>query len=164
MTSTIVVGSGKTSRANIEALMSDYYTANKNVTVYLYTTSDELSEAQFYIQEHAESLDIPVQYTSQYPKFEDADLLILWNDADLLSLEALQMAKKRNWPAYDLVDGLCSIPYPVEDIDVPEPNFPEEEQILEDVEEEVDELYDAFLVVAEYIADLVAEKMRGRRK
>jgi hypothetical protein len=164
MTNTIVVGSGKTSRANIEALMSDYYTANKNVTVYI-LAFEEPSDAQVWVEEHARSLEITVEYARQYPRLDDADLLILWDDTNPESLEALQMAKKRNWPVYDLIDGLCSIPYPQTDVEIEEPEIPVEEIIEEeDEDDEDDELYNAFLIVAEYIADLVAEKTKGRRK
>ena len=112
----------------------------------------------------------------------DSEAFILWSDDDPSSMEALAECKQAGVPAGDLCNGLVEI-IPASDLKVEEPReFPKIEQEVSDVaeaeteeeevedaedeseeEEEEDPLYSALLILADYIADAVVEKLKDRK-
>lgn len=166
----IVVGSGKTSRANIEALIDDYIYANPKVKFTLYSTQGLLSEGQAWLKTYL--TDKEIAYGSESlleitPEVKTA-MFILWDDEDPESANCLAIAKERNIPAFDLTDGLVAIT-PTDNLVVVEaPHIPEKEQISEEVletpEEDEDEyedpLYEAIHIIAGIFAEAIATELQ----
>lgn len=136
-----VIGSAKTTRANVEALISDVLDSVDEATIALvYDT--EASDGQVWAKQYAESRDITV---SEYPYFGYSNLVeeskgsglsffILWDDEDPDCLQALSIAQKFNINAYDLTEGLMGITPKQETIVAPEkPEIPEAEAEVSEV-------------------------------
>jgi hypothetical protein len=167
----IVVGSGKTSRANIEALIDDYIYANPKVKFTLYSTQGLLSEGQAWLKTYL--TDKEITYGSESlleitPETKTA-MFILWDDEDPESANCLAIAKERNIPAFDLTDGLVAIT-PTDGLVVVEaPTIPEKERLSEDVPEVIDEdeddeyedpLYEAIHIIAGIFAEAIATELQ----
>ena len=167
----IVVGSGKTSRANIEALIDDYIYANPKVTFTLYGTRGALSEGQNWLKSYL--IDKEIAHDSEpileeKPKLKTA-MFILWDDEDAESANYLAMAKEYAIPAFDLTDGLVAIT-PTDNLVVIEaPRIPEKEQVSEDVPETLEEdedseyedpLYEAIHIIAGIFAEAIATELQ----
>lgn len=167
----IVVGNGKTSRANIEALIDDYIYANPKVKFTLYSTQGLLSEGQAWLKTYL--TDKEITYGSESlleitPEFKTA-MFILWDDEDPESANCLAIAKERNIPAFDLTDGLAAIT-PTDGLVVSEaPQIPEKEQVLEEVVEALedeedgeyeDPLYEAIHIIAGIFAEAIATELQ----
>jgi hypothetical protein len=157
----IVGGNGETSRANIEALMEDYYYANGNegflVLPYkLKPSQGQVFAAQYAKDKHKDILifapedatheGIPAASMNVTVKpFEEAALklkssktsaFILWDDEDQDSQQILAVCKENNVPCFDLSDGLSPISAAPDIKAIKEPEFPKEE-VLEKEEPEV---------------------------
>lgn len=176
----IVVGNGKTSRANIEALIDDYIYANPKIKFSLHGERGVLSEGQSWLKTYL--IDKEIEYDLERifepsPEIKTA-MFILWDDEDSESSNCLAMAKEYGIPAFDLTDGLVSIT-PTAELTVAEvPNIPEKEQLSEeesithspkesseqaedDEEDEYeDPLYEAIRVIAAIFAEAFAEEMQ----
>lgn len=152
----MIAGSGKTTRANIEALMEDYYYANKNaVLVLLYDKAP--SDAQVWAAQHAH--DHKIQIVGVSPNWQEAPegfpsgititdsaqyrqdtsaLFILWNDEDPLTQALVANAKEKNVPVFDLTNGLHRVDIS-KSVKAPEhPQIPEEEKVIEEAVEEAE--------------------------
>lgn len=131
----LVAGSGKTSRANVEALMDDHYLAHGEKGVLVLPIKDRPSEgqvwaAQFATDSKKEVLVIaapgakfdgiphasmaespnPVEYAvSDVIKGETSSAFLLWEDEDEDCANALAICKQFAIPAYDLTNGLATI-------------------------------------------------------
>lgn len=112
------------------------------------------------------------------------EAFILWSDDDPSSLESLAECKAAGIPAMDLCNGLVQIT-PASDIEVPRPvEMPtvekeisskpllvqevieteeEEESEDDDSEEEEDPLYSALLILADYVAEAVVERLKEQK-
>lgn len=167
----IVVGNGKTSRANIEALIDDYIYANPKVKFTLHSSKGALSEGQNWLKSYL--IDKEITHDSEPVLEEKPELktamFILWDDEDAESANYLAMAKEYSVPAFDLTDGLVAIT-PTDGLVVAEaPQMPEKEQISEDTSELLeddedseyeDPLYEAIRVVANIFAEAIAEELK----
>jgi len=150
MKNIVVVGNGKTSRANVEALIDDYFYVYPEMTVYI-PVYDSLSEGQVWALQYAsdknktiiakakpssKTFGVPVASldTERYDsplseiltKDEDVDVFILWDETDNIATEALALAREHGKKAFDLTNGLLELgseskPEPVETPIVEEP-------------------------------------------
>ena len=142
MKNIVVVGNGKTSRANVEALIDDYFYVYPEMTVYI-PVYDSLSEGQVWALQYAsdknktiiakakpssKTFGVPVASldTERYEsplseiltKDEDVDVFILWDETDNIAVEALALAKEHGNKAFDLTNGLLELGS--EPVDLPE--------------------------------------------
>ena len=167
-----VVGNGKTSRANVEALIDDYIYANPKVKFYLYSITG-LSEAQVWLKQYLEDQKIEFDVLIKEPitKIDGSNgaFFILWSDEDPESNNLLAVAKEYNTPAFDLTNGLAALTA-VESIQIIHaPKIPEQEKLVEpehpSVAEIVDEsddeddgiIEDPIYVAIHYMAEVFAE-------
>jgi len=165
----LVAGSGKTSRANIEALLEDhYYAKGKNGTlVVTYQTKpspEQVQAIQFSKDKDKDLLlfttangrfdgapsasvelsDDPVSSALSFLKGLDASAFLLWADEDSDCQNILALAKEVGIPCFDLTEGLLPLT-PSEDIKPSQtPVIPEQETLeykskKEEDEEEDDE-------------------------
>lgn len=185
----IIAGNGDTTRANVEALIDDYFYANKELTVYVAVNS-AISEGQIWAAQYAVDNDIsviaymvegakmtglpleatryndvdPVRKSSQAHK--DVIGFLLWNDEDVECLNALGVLDEYGIQALDLTNGLATISSakPIKQVKAPE--IPEEEQVVEpepeptpEAEEETDEYEDPLYEAIRTIAGIFAEEL-----
>jgi len=150
----LVVGSGVTSRANVEALMDDYFYANPELKVYL-AIDGEASQGQVWSAQYATDkgkttiafmtrgsrmIGIPTatpRTESESPILAICEAekelvgFVIWNDEDPACLEALEILSKYGVSALDLTNGLLEIK-PVGEIVKPERvEIPKAEQFNE---------------------------------
>jgi hypothetical protein len=166
MKNILIVGSGETSRANVEALMDDHYYANKELTVHLaiYGAPDEAQvwAAQYTLDKQrsvkvvatdgARFMGIPTDVprtTSESPireicsNTENLDAFLLWSDEDELCQNALAMCVEYGVKAFDLTNGLLPIT-PAEGVkEVIHPEVHKDE-LVDEIKEEVIEEDDDF--------------------
>ena len=165
----MVVGSGQSTRQNLEALMEDHYYANGAGGTLVLPFNDKPSNAQIFAAQYAKDknikvvgvsstpptsesffnavslVDNPIEYAVSIMKGSPATSFILWNDDDPESLEALARSSAEGIPSFDLTAGLSPITAPG-NIKVEEkPKFPAQETIPAPVVEEVEEEDDAEL-------------------
>jgi hypothetical protein len=172
----LVAGNGKTSRANVEALIDDYIHANPKVVIHLYST-DRLSEGQVWLKQYLEEKEIE-HHTKlgslEVPKGKTA-MFILWDDEDNDSLIALSAAKETDTPAFDLTNGLVALVPPSDLPKVEASKMPVQEMLPVDEavvtpdsdDEEDDEdsdyedpLYEAIQIIAEIFAESIARELK----
>ena len=111
-----VIGNGKTTRANVEALITDMVEAMDSVAL-ASVYKDKPSDGQVWSQQLAESKNIPwVAYDSNDYKtllkeHKDSEIkfFMLWSDEDPDCQLAASVAQENNILAYDLTDGLMKI-------------------------------------------------------
>jgi len=185
----IIAGNGDTTRANVEALIDDYFYANKELKVYIAVNS-AISEGQIWAAQYAVDKEISViAYMNEgakmtglpleSPRQNDADPVrkaiqehkdvigfLLWNDEDVDCLNALGVLDEYGIQALDLTNGLATISsaQPIKQVKAPE--IPKEEQVVEpepelepEVEEYEDPLYEAIRTIASIFAEELAEKL-----
>jgi hypothetical protein len=111
-----VIGNAKTTRANLEALISDVVESVDEatiVTVYNEAPSEGLIWATQYAQDRGiESLQYPdnnYETLVADHKRDELRFFMLWSDEDPECQLAASMAQEHNIPAYDLTDGLMLI-------------------------------------------------------
>jgi hypothetical protein len=167
----IVGGNGETSRANIEALMEDYYYANGNegflVLPYkLKPSQGQVFAAQYAKDKHkdilifapedathegipAASMNVtikPFEEAASKLKSSKTSAFILWDDEDQDSQHILAVCKENDVPCFDLSDGLAPISAAPDIKAIKEPEFPKEEVIEKKeapvVQEEEEEDYE----------------------
>lgn len=162
----LVAGNGSTSRANLEALMEDYYYAQSsngaNGTLVL-AYKDRPSQGQTFATQLAKDKgkDLLV-FTTESGKFDGipsasvnistnpitsavdhlkglkASTFLLWADEDQDCQNTLAACKDAEIPCYDLTEGLIPL-NPAKDIKATvEPTIPKQEKI-EDVEEDAED-------------------------
>jgi hypothetical protein len=171
----VVVGNGKTSRANVEALIDDYIYANPKLELFFYL-KDKLSEGQVWLKQYAQDKDILFKEDSLLPTDKDSAFFILWDDEDPACALALATAQNHDIPAFDLTNGLVQLSSPNK-LEIQEPSIiPVQEQLPIDVDEEIvspitiddeddneetyeDPLYEAIRIVAEIFAETLAKEI-----
>lgn len=177
----IIAGNGKTSRANLEALMSDYYQAEKNqVTLELYSEG-ELSDAQVWAKQQAVDLGIKVTeslHSKAVPASDSTSFFVLWADEDPLCQTIMSVAKSLDLRVFDLTNGLHELlasteakPYVAPEIpkdekaEEPEPE-PEVEEAPEDEDEDEDSdpLMEAVYDLVEALAEAVMARLYEKAK
>jgi hypothetical protein len=109
----VVVGNGKTSRENVEALIDDYIYANKNARFWLLSSNGSLSDGQVYAKQYLEEKKMncasDTESTDLQIEFENSDTsayFILWDEDDRESKLALAKATEQGIVALDLTNGL----------------------------------------------------------
>jgi hypothetical protein len=165
--SVVMLGSGATSRANVEALMSDHYYANGEEGTLVLAFNSKPSQGQVWAAQHAKQQNIDViVYANQgafldsishatmvetknpidesIKNFKEAEVFILWSDEDPDCADALAVCKTYGIPSYDLCDGLAKIT-PADDIkrstvpDMPASEASTEPAVVEEDEDEYEE-------------------------
>lgn len=168
-----VAGNGKTSRANIEALVDDYIHANPKVE-FLLCNSSGLSEGQVWLKQYLEDKEISFDIAKEVSASEKDNqaVFILWGDEDTESLNALAEAQALGIPAFDLTDGLVELKGKDGISRVVAPIIPEQESIIEteevlaeddfddDDREFQDPLYEAVNVIAGIFAEAIAKELK----
>lgn len=160
----LVAGSGSTSRANVEALMEDYYYANGENGVVIMPIFGTPTPSQSFVAQYAreknkevvyvasEGADLtnlpaasmindadPINKSVEIIVGEKASAFLLWSDEDSASVDILLACKKSDIKCFDLTDGLLPI-NPAENIKKAEPvAFPEKEIVTEKAKEEDDD-------------------------
>jgi len=174
----VVIGNGKTSRENVEALIDDYIYANKEVVFHL-ISSDKQSEGQVWAKQYLTDKKITVEVGNSLKVYENAAFFILWDDEDDESVNALANAKEQGIPAFDLTNGLVEISpsETIEKIERPRPHVAEiidkvvkdnnklfeklsdsDEEAEDDVYE--DPLYEGIRIIASIFAEEFAKVLK----
>jgi hypothetical protein len=131
----LVAGTGETSRANIEALMEDYYYANGDGGVLVLAYKDAPSKSQTYAAQYAVDckkdivvfcredaktvgipnasvtfVDFPIIAATDFIKDQQGIAQILWNAEDTAEdTDIVQECASRGISAYNLCDGLVPL-------------------------------------------------------
>lgn len=128
----LLAGSGATSRANVEALMSDHYYANGDPKALVLAFISKPSQGQVWAAQQAkqQNIDVIVYANSgafldslshatlvetnapideSIKVFKEAEVFILWSDEDSDCADALAVCKTYGLASYDLCDGLAKI-------------------------------------------------------
>jgi len=168
----IVTGNGKTSRANVEALVDDYIHANPKIKFTL-ANPVRLSEGQVWLKQYLtdKEIEFAVELSNPENIQENSAMFILWDDDDPESLSSLAIAKENRIPAFDLTEGLNEL-VPQDSIkSVAAPVIPEQEQMTEEeIEADVDDeeaaeefedpLYEAVRIVADIFAEAIGKELK----
>lgn len=103
----VVVGNGKTSRENVEALIDDYFYANPEMTLYTYNLGRP-SEGQVWAIQYAEEKGIKHTHIKEVQPMENMAFFVLFDENDNDSLVAVEAAVVEiGAPAFDLTNGLA---------------------------------------------------------
>jgi len=180
----VVIGNGKSTRANVEALISDVADSSDEVTIATVYGSKQ-SEGQVWAEQWAQDKEIPVlqypdnNYDSLFAEtaMNEIQFFMLWDDEDSECQLAASKAQEFAVRMYDLTEGLTLIGMPSMAI-IPKPaqapahDIVEEapalitvEEVLaaqEDPEDESDlviNLDETIQEVLNELADLLAEKI-----
>ena len=160
----IVGGNGETSRANIEALMEDYYYANGNEGFLVLPYKSKPSQGQVFAAQYAKdkhkdilifapedathegipaaSMNVtikPFEEAASKLKSSKTSAFILWDDEDQDSQHILAACKENDVPCFDLSDGLSPISAAPDIKAIKEPEFPKEEVLEKKAPEVVQE-------------------------
>ena len=114
-----IVGSGKTTRSNVESLLGDFRDAVDLMSIVI--SESEVTEGVLWAKQYSLENDISVIadeniYTaiSRLSLLTDPavelKLFLLWDDDDSACQEAMHFAQKNSVPVFDLTDGLVRIP------------------------------------------------------
>lgn len=160
--SVVMLGSGATSRANVEALMSDHYYAHGTEGTLVLGFNSKPSQGQVWAAQHAKQQNIGVVVYANagafldsishatmvettapideaIKNFKESEVFILWSDEDPDCADALSVCKTYGIPSYDLCDGLAKIT-PADDIKRSTvPDMPASEASTDKAEEEPEE-------------------------
>ena len=130
--SVVMTGSGATSRANVEALMSDHYYAHGEEGTLVLAFNSKPSQGQVWAAQQAkqQKIDIIVYANAgafldsishatmvetakpideSIKSFKESEVFILWSDDDPDCADALAVCKTYGLASYDLCDGLSKI-------------------------------------------------------
>jgi hypothetical protein len=106
-----VIGNGKTSRANVDALLGDFFDSVDKVEVAVLDSNQ--SEGIKWAIQFAESKSVSVtEYLSLkhiHDSTEELRLFVLWDDEDSVCQEVSAFSQEHNIPMFDLTDGLVRI-------------------------------------------------------
>lgn len=156
MTDTIlVIGSGTTTRANVEALMDDYFYVNPDTNVVI-AVHNNVSDGQIWAAQYAldkeksvKAYMVPGSKMSGIPTAipreennspirkacEEARSLhgfVIWNDEDESCLDALAVLPMFGYPALDLTNGLVEIKPTGEVKELVRPTIPALEEVSQE--------------------------------
>jgi hypothetical protein len=111
-----VIGNGKTSRANVEALLND--TIESFDETYVALIYDKTpSEGVVWAKQYSDSKSITYKEYSDLDfstfvtdnKDRETKFFILWDDEDFECVEAIRCSQKHNIRSFDLTNGLVAI-------------------------------------------------------
>lgn len=111
-----VIGNGKTSRANVEALLKDSVESFDESHIAL-IYDKKPSEGVVWSKQYAESTNVVYK---EYPelnfakfisdsKDKEVKFFILWDDEDFECVEAIRCVQENSFASFDLTNGLVSI-------------------------------------------------------
>jgi len=177
------MGNGKTTRANVEALISDIVdSADETIVAIVY--DEAKSDGVTWAYQYAIDKELPIL---DYSRNNYDELLVdntrdeirffaLWDDDDSECQTAAAIAQQHNIPMYDLTNGLMLIPLsqgpitspprvvmPIAETQITEEPTPVKEVLdaindaLPDEEDEADEVYDSEYDLEESLVVLVSE-------
>ena len=111
-----VIGNGKTSRANVEALLNDTIESfDESYIALIYDKTP--SEGVTWSKQYADSKDVPYkEYASlDFSTFitdnkdKEIKFFVLWDDEDFECVEAIRCSQENNFSSFDLTNGLVAI-------------------------------------------------------
>lgn len=144
----LIAGTGVTSRANLEALVEDYFYAKNKEAVLLLAFDKTPSQGQIFAAQYAkdkgkdvvifcqEGANVTSFSSASFTNsktpvldalkgFSEATVMLLWDDSDANCLTALEFCNANNIKAHNLCEGLTLIPNKVsevlEPVEEPEP-------------------------------------------
>jgi len=164
----LVAGNGNTSRANLEALMEDYFYSKKSKNVLVLAFDKRPSQGQMFAAQLAKDKDIdiiaintvddapglpscsvnqsddPIKFAIETLSPDKDSVFLLWDDEDKDCLNALAYAKEAGITCLDLTDGLNALTASEgikadKPIAVPEAEESPEEEYETEEEDEADE-------------------------
>jgi len=111
-----VIGNGKTSRANVEALLNDTIESFDETHVAL-VYDKAPSEGVVWARQYSESKSIPYKEYSDLNfstfvadnKDRETKFFILWDDEDFECVEAIRCSQENSIMSFDLTNGLVAI-------------------------------------------------------
>lgn len=134
----VVIGNGKSTRANVEALIADVAdSVDEAMVATVYDTKQ--SEGQVWAEQWAIDKDIPTfkcpdnDYDSLFAEndLDDIKFFLLWDDEDPACQLAAATAQQYGVPAFDLAEGLIGIDLSRKTIE--EPATPPAHDIIEEL-------------------------------
>lgn len=133
-----VIGNGKTTRSNVDALLGDIIDSVDEATIALVYDKTPADGATW-AKQFAEDKELPTllyeenNYSAllaEAPR-EDLRFFILWDDDDPECQLAASVAQENAIPSYDLTDGLIRIPFNSEPIVRPQvASMPQVESVV----------------------------------
>ena len=143
----LIAGTGVTSRANLEALVEDYFYAKNKEAVLLLAFDKTPSQGQIFAAQYAkdkgkdvvifcqEGANVSSFQTASFTNsktpvldalkgFSEATVMLLWDDSDANCLAALEFCKENGIKALNLCEGLTVVSAAVakeEPVEEPEP-------------------------------------------
>lgn len=177
----LVAGAGETSKANVEALIEDYYYGHGSGGLMVLAFDKRPSQGQIYAAKvgMTKKLDVAVisppggvfdmlpsaSYLESESPYETAmetvkaakacEAFLLWDPEDPASVEALSFCDKQGVLARDLRNGLVEVNR------APVPKFERPLPIIEKLV--TPEISDQWDEIAEKIADLVVKKLASKK-
>ena len=163
MKNIIIIGSGETTRANVEALLDDYVYAHKDLSVSILVNGAKPSEGQIWAAQYVvdQEREVVIYHDNAYTAgpffsmgvesvltenfFEElkadsaTEAFFLWNDDDPVCLNALSRLSAKNVPCKDLTNGLCEIKANADIQEIEAPVIPVQEQLDEEESDEVED-------------------------
>lgn len=143
-----IVGNGKTTRSNVEALIGDFSEAIDDLTLIIQVkpeSEEATTEGSTWVLQYAEAHEIKKHLVENVYQFIDGSLdtdkdeikfFMLWDDDDVACQSAVNYAQMHSIPVFDLTDGLIRISLDDVIVDAPEEvTMPESEMhVKEDTE------------------------------
>jgi hypothetical protein len=127
-----IVGNGKTTRSNVEALLGDYSEAVSELNLVVETLAESpdtpISEGAIWASQYATDAGLTVHYTTDiYSHIQgviglglyDVRLFLLWDDDDVACQTAVAFAQEHSLSVFDLTDGLVQVPTDGAKVDPP---------------------------------------------
>lgn len=116
----VIIGNGKTSRANVEAILSDVITVHKENIQFAFiarsTQSEGITWAQQYVAEqgrvgvvYGSDLSLDLKKLKEDNAGRTIEFYVLWDDEDYDCLEAVSFCQENNIAMFDLTNGLIAI-------------------------------------------------------
>ena len=130
----LVLGSGETSRANVDALLDDYFFNKKDKYLIVLAFNKQASQGQAFAAQFAKdnNKDLvvfanegfisaglpqasvnhtasPVKDAIDFSKGIETEVFMLWSDEDMETANIISLVSESGLPAYDLTDGLTKI-------------------------------------------------------
>lgn len=130
----LILGSGETSRANVDALLDDYFFNKKDKQVIVLAFNKQASQGQVFAAQFAKDNNkelvifanegfisaglpqasvnhsaSPVKDAIDSSKGVETDVFMLWSDEDMETANIISLVSEAGIPAFDLTDGLTKI-------------------------------------------------------
>ena len=148
----LILGSGETSRANVDALLDDYFFNKKDNYVIVLAFNKQASQGQAFAAQFAKDnnkelvifanedfisaglpqstvnhSNTPVKDAISSSKGIETEVFMLWSDEDMETANIISLVSEAGMPAFDLTDGLSKINVSKNVKTVEAPSMPEVE-------------------------------------